>query len=788
LNQQKFISRKTPADIWWWCLFLLVFTPYWFCVTGFDFNKPKSTIVYASDNSLLSAAIAEDGQWRFPEADSVPYKFRSAILTYEDQHFYEHPGVYLPSVFRALSQNIKQQKVISGASTITMQTIRLSRNNPGRTWLEKLFELFRAMRLEWAYSKDEILAMYASNAPFGGNVVGLDAAAWRYYGRRSDQLSWAEAATLAVLPNAPALIFPGKNQELLLIKRNRLLQRLHEIGFFDDQALQLSFAEPLPQKPFPLPQITPHLLNALMKSQGKGQRFHSTIDIKLQQNCSSIVEQHIRNLEGNLIHNAAVLVVEVSSGNVLTYIGNSKDNQNRHGNQVDIIAAPRSTGSILKPLLYAAMLKDGLLLPNSLVADIPIQFDGFSPKNYTESYDGAVPASRALSRSLNIPSVIMLREYGYARFYHLLKKLGFNHFTQPADHYGLSIILGGGEASLWDITKAYAGMSRTVMRYHKTGGGYMDDTFSLQHLTAHSRTENGQADQFPPLDAGSVWCTFRALLEVNRPETELGWEAYSSSAPIAWKTGTSFGNRDAWAVGTTPEYVIGVWVGNADGQGRPFLTGINAAAPLMFDIFSIMPHNNWFEVPYDNTTMTTVCRQSGLRPGINCIDIDTIRAPLASENAPSCGFHELVYTDIHRTHRLTADCASTSDLVANHWFVLPPVQEHYYKIKHPEYSILPPYAAGCGTDGGQTIGLIYPKSDAPIYLPKNFDGNKEKIVLQATHRRNDAVIFWHLNGQYLGETSSIHQIEIDPSPGIYTLTLTDETGQFFEKNITIITK
>lgn len=788
MTRKKFTSSKTHADVWWWLAFFVFLIPFWLSVTGQHFVRPRSTIVYASDNTLLSAIIAEDAQWRFPASDSVPYKFRSAILAYEDRNFYEHHGVYLPSVFRAISQNISRQKIVSGGSTITMQTIRLSRNNPRRSWFEKLTELFRAMRMEWKYSKDEILAMYASNAPFGGNVVGLEAAAWRYFGRRPDQLSWAETATLAVLPNAPALIFPGKNQELLLIKRNRLLQRLREYGYFDEPTLQLALSESLPQKPFPLPQVAPHLLNTLVKTQGKGQRYHSTIDIKLQKSCTEIMEQHIRCLEGNLIHNAAILVVEVATGNVKAYLGNSMDNQNRHGNQVDVISAPRSTGSILKPFLYAAMLNDGLMLPNSLVADIPIQFDGFSPKNYTESYDGAVPASRALSKSLNIPSVIMLREYGYARFYHLLKKIGFTHFNQPADHYGLSIILGGGEASLWDITRAYAGMSRTILRYNKSGGKYFEDTFSMQRLTAGSVSKFAAEEQFPPLDAGSVWCTFQALLEVNRPETELGWEAYSSSAPIAWKTGTSFGNRDAWAIGTTPEYVVGVWVGNADGQGRPFLTGINSAAPLMFDIFSILPHNNWFAVPYDNTIMTTTCRQSGLRPGLHCVDIDTIRTPPASVSAPSCHYHELIYTDIDRKQRLTADCALTNNMIPNHWFVLPPLQEHYYKIKHPEYCSLPPFAPGCGAQDDQTIGLIYPKSDAPIYLPKNLDGEKEKIVLQATHRRNDAVIFWHLNGQYIGETKTIHQLEIAPAPGNYTLTLTDESGQFFEKKISVIAK
>lgn len=772
----------------WWFPFITGFAFFLFSLPGNIFQKPLSTIVYSSENTLLSAIIAGDGQWRFPHSDTVPSKFRAALIAYEDKHFFEHNGVYLPSVMRAIYQNVTRQKVVSGASTITMQVVRLSRDNPSRTWFEKFTEMFRAMRLEWKYSKEEVLSLYASNAPFGGNVVGLDAAAWRYYGRRSDQLSWAEAATLAVLPNAPSLIFPGKNQELLLAKRNRLLDLLHARGFFDAQTLELSYAEPLPQKPFPLPQTAPHLLNTLVKQFGKGQRFQTTLQGNLQTRCNEIVDRHIQQLEGNLIHNAAVIVIEVATGNVVAYVGNSSDAQNRYGNMVDVIPAPRSTGSILKPFLYTAMLHDGLILPNSLVADIPIQFDGFAPKNYTESFDGAVPASLALSRSLNIPSVIMLREYGYSRFYHLLKKIGFTHFKRPADHYGLSLILGGGEASLWDISHAYAGMGRTVLRYHMSGGKYFNDTFELQHLIQQNAILNSTEEQFPPFDAGSVWCTFKALLEVNRPETELGWEAYSSAAPIAWKTGTSFGNRDAWAVGTTPEYVVGVWVGNADGQGRPLLTGVTSAAPLMFDVFSNLKHNLWFQPPFDNLERTTVCHQSGLRPGLHCEHIDTILAPTAASHASSCNYHTLIYTDEHATQRLTTNCATTSDMYPRTWFVLPPVQEYFYKIKHPEYVDFPQLGPGCGEEESEPIGLIYPKSDAPVYIPKNIRGEFERVVLQATHRQQNALLFWHLDGQYLGETRTIHQLEISPIPGSHLLTLTDEGGHIFEKKITVIEK
>jgi len=296
------------------------------------------------------------------------------------------------------------------------------------------------LRLESKYTKEEILSLYAANAPFGGNVVGIEAAAWRYYGRTPDQLSWAEAATLAVLPNAPSLIYPGKNQELLLAKRNRLLQQLYDRGILDESTLELSLLEPLPQKPFPLPQTAHHLLSTLIKKQGKGKKYITTLHDELQTQSAQLIQYYLPQWQADQVHNAALMVVEVKTGNVLAYVGNTADSKNRYSNMVDIVQAPRSTGSILKPFLYAAMLKDGLMLPRTLIPDIPVQFNGFSPQNYSETFDGAVPASQALARSLNIPIVMMLQDYGYPRFYHLLKRIGFSQLNQPADHYGLSLI------------------------------------------------------------------------------------------------------------------------------------------------------------------------------------------------------------------------------------------------------------------------------------------------------------------------------------------------------------
>ncbi|MFD2144036.1 transglycosylase domain-containing protein [Mucilaginibacter antarcticus] len=312
----------------------------------------------------------------------------------------------------------------SGGSTLTMQVIRLSTRHKRNFW-NKLLEMVQALRLEITHSKKEIIALYASNAPFGSNVVGLDAASWRYFGRGPDKLSWGEMASLAVLPNAPSLVHPGKNRLTLLRKRNALLDKMYRAKIIDSITCLLSKLEPVPDKPVALPNLAPHLLQRIVagKELTNDTRVNSTVRSTLQTQVSQILERHHQRLKANHINNIAAIVLDVEHGSVLAYVGNINHPEDKlMESDVDVINAPRSPGSTLKPLLYAAMLRDGFLLPNSLVPDIPTQIAGYQPENFDLGYDGAVPASKALARSLNVPAVKMLQQYKYERFYDLLKK------------------------------------------------------------------------------------------------------------------------------------------------------------------------------------------------------------------------------------------------------------------------------------------------------------------------------------------------------------------------------
>lgn len=419
-------------------------------------SKPYSTLLYTTETSgrevLLGARIASDGQWRFPSGSEVPGKFAICLTQYEDKRFWYHPGIDPFALMRAVQLNLTQSRVVSGGSTLTMQLARIARGNQSRTVGQKVIEMLWALYLECSYSKAEILRMYASNAPFGGNVVGIEAAAWRYFGREAKDLSWAEQATLAVLPNSPALIHPGRNRAELKQKRDKLLLRLYEKHILDKTEYELACMEALPEKPLPLPNEAPHLLERLAIERQEN-RIHTTIDPTLQQQVQRLVNRYVADYRSNHIYNAAALVADVESGKILAYVGNVTD-QNMttgHGYQVDVITSPRSTGSVLKPFLYAAMLNDGLILPGTLIADTPLNINGFTPQNFNKTFYGAVPAHVAIERSLNVPLVRMLSQYNTGRFMSLLKRLGMTTLRFSEDHYGASLILGGAEGSLWDL-------------------------------------------------------------------------------------------------------------------------------------------------------------------------------------------------------------------------------------------------------------------------------------------------------------------------------------------------
>lgn len=786
-------ARRRPKTF---AFSLLLMAVWLFCLPSPLFRKPLSTVLEDRNGDLLGARIADDGQWRFPAADSLPEKYAVCVVAFEDKRFWWHPGVDPLSLGRAVWQNVSQGRVVSGGSTLTMQVIRMALDNPRRSIWAKIAEAFMATRLELTYSKRQIINLYASNAPFGGNVVGIEAASWRYYGKKAALLSWAEAATLAVLPNSPSLIHPGRNRQSLLDKRNRLLSHLLESGQITALECELSQSEPLPDQPLPLPQLAPHLLDRL--ATGSAHRLPSTLDRNLQQRISDILVRRAEIYRGNDVHNLATVVIDVPTGEVLAYVGNVPGAGKEHSESVDVVVAPRSTGSILKPYLYALAMESGDILPNSLLHDVPTQLGDYKPENFYENYDGAVPVRRALIRSLNVPFVLLLQQYGLEKFHFNLQRLGLGTLNKPPAHYGLTLILGGAEASLLDITNTYACMARSLGSFYDRDGRYADDDFRPPTFLG-LRGEAAAARRSPLtprpslLSAGSIWHTFQAMQEVERPNSAGEWELFRASRRIAWKTGTSIGFRDAWAAGVTPRYAVGVWAGNADGEGRPGLIGVEVAAPVLFEIFEQLPGGDeWFDPPYDDMAQARVCRQSGLRAGDFC-EADTAWIPKGGLNAALCTYHQLLHLDQSGQWQVSSDCESPDRMQHQPWFVLPPVEEFYFRNKHPEYASPPPFRADCmgATQAAQSrspMQLIYPKNAARIYVPVELNGQLGSTVFQVAHRSPSTEVYWHLDGAYLGSTKTFHQMALQPPAGAHHLALVDRDGYRLELKFEVIGK
>ena len=742
------------------CILAFLVTGYIFCLPRHLFHVPYSTVVTDRNEELLGARIASDGQWRFPPRNTTPEKIKECLITFEDKHFYHHWGVNPFAIGRAFYQNVKNKRIVSGGSTLTMQTIRLARNE-SRTFREKLIEMIWATRLEFRASKEEILSMYISHAPFGGNVVGLDAAAWRYFGHSADDLSWAESAMLAVLPNAPAMIHLSKGRKTLLDKRNRLLKQLLEKKTIDSSTYELAISEPLPDEPHALPQIAPYLVSRFYQERN-GEYSRSTINKGIQTQVEDLAERWSNEFGRSDIRNLAILVIDIPSNQVVAYCGNVHFDRKQGGNQVDVIQAPRSTGSILKPFLYYAMLQEGSLLPDMLLPDVPVNINGFTPQNFSMQFEGAVPASEALARSLNIPAVTMLQRYGVPKFHSFLQQVGLKTINRSSSHYGLSLILGGAEATLWDVTNAYAMMGRSLLQLPQRSCSLLLPTSRITEST----------DPFQP---GAVWQTFDALKEVNRPE-EIDWKSIPSMQTIAWKTGTSYGFRDAWAVGVTPRYAVGVWVGNATGEGKPGLVGAQTAGPVLFDIFNLLPSSSWFTRPAGIFVEAEVCRKSGHLKGRFCDETDTLLVLPAGLRTEACPYHHLVTLSADESQRIYENCANTEPTLRKSWFTLPPVWEWYYKQHHPEYKSLPPFKPGCGEDTFQAMQFIYPPMNARIKLPRQMDGSKGFITVELAHSNPDATIFWHLDETYQTQTQDFHKISLQPTPGKHSLTAVDDEG------------
>ncbi|MGP1438647.1 MAG: penicillin-binding protein 1C [Treponema sp.] len=710
-------------------------------------SSPYSFAIYDKDENLLCASLSSDETYHLPTSQNINELYKASSIIYEDRAFFLHFGLDFSSIIRSFFLNIKEQKVVSGASTITMQLARLLCKHEKRTYLQKIKESLLALMLEAKYTKDEIFSLYASNAPFGGNVVGVDAASFRYFSTSQQELNCAQVAVLAVLPNQPSLVSLVNRRERLKEKRDDLIKKLYQYAAIDDETCDLSIAEPLPEKPSPLPFLAMHYHNLLKKEVKKNNaRCITTIDYNLQRLAEEMAERHSQRLRENLVYNMAVVIMEVETSNVLAYVGNTGFFQRKNKNiYVDMANARRSSGSLLKPFLFASMLDRGMIFPSSLLTDIPTQIQSYAPENNNGKYEGAVQAMEALTKSLNVPFVRALREYGIPPFLELLKNIGFSTFNRKAEEYGLPLILGGGEITLYEACSVYAHLMRVAIA--------PDDDF--------------------PISQGAAYLTLNELTSGKRPYGEAIWESFSNKQKIAWKTGTSDGYKDAWSIGLTPKYVVGVWAGNADGVGRPEIKSHIATLPLMFELFNVLEKTEWLIKPEYALKKGLACAHSHYSKGMHCEGVVEEDLPINAPLPKLCPYCTTVCLSPDRKHRIEPLDIEGNEGVEN-WFVLPPSIEAFYAINHKQYKTLPPFLNK--THKSMDFEITFPENNCLIEIPIELSEKKGAFTAKVSHKNKDAILYWDIDGGYLGKTKTFHQFDITTSSGAHVLTVTDDGG------------
>lgn len=708
---------------------------------GDIFENRYSKVLLDRNGEILSVFINKSEQWHFKNTHELSPKLITATLSYEDKNFYSHAGFDAAAILRSAARNLRNAKK-SGASTITMQTIKLYTRDK-RTYPNKLKELIYALRLESRYTKDEILQMYFNNAPYGGNIVGVAAAARFYFGKTTANLSWGEAALLAVLPNAPGLIHPNKNAKTLLKKRNALLEKLHKQGHLSEENLALAIAENLPQIKRH-ENLAPHLA-----ARFSAKIIKTTLDSRLQATLESTLKGYAANLGALGIPNAAAIIVDTQTAEVLAYAGSQDFYDIQGGGQIDGIIAKRSMGSVLKPLLYALSIDEGLILPDSKLVDAPRFFANFKPQNATKKYYGLIDAKTALTKSLNVPFVGLLQDFGLEKFFFTLKAiLGFKD-SDPS-RYGLSLILGTKEISLEDVAKIYLGLGNL--------GEFGELCYSRPCDSAQKRRL---------FSRGAAFLTLEALKNLER----VGLDEYIRQN-LSWKTGTSYGRKDAVAAGTSPKYTIVAWAGDFSGRQNANLFGRNIAGALLFEIVNALGEDlGAFEKP-DDFTQIALDSLSGYRYDEDFVGVEKFMSQQPKNAKPlrHSPFLQNVFVDgngapIDSRHGDFARAKKQTRLV------LPPDLLAYLKEQN---------AAPSATKG---LKILYPKNNIAVILAKDFEG--QNALIARLSNPSGGKVFWYLDKNYLGGDSKTTRI-LNPESGEHSLFVIDEKGEIDSVNFRVV--
>lgn len=718
------------------------------------FESQYSKILLDRNGELLSVFLNPNEQWHLKSTQPVPQKLQIAVLEYEDKRFLSHIGVDPIAIVRTLRDNLSRSKR-AGASTITMQVAKFLNAKP-RTYKNKIDEIFYALRLEHLYTKDEILQMYLNNASYGRNIIGYSGALLLYFGlepAHSQQLTWAQAALLAVLPNAPGLINLEKNPKALENKRNALLQHLYNKGYFSYEILSLALSEPLPRQLQYRTNLAPHLALRLMKESKDTNPppaiLHSTIDRQIQQRFESRAKQYATILQKDGITNLSALLVDTQSKEVLAYVGSQDFLDIQNYGQIDGILALRSPGSTLKPLLYALSIDEGLIAPYSKLIDVPMFFGTFAPQNASKKYYGLISAQSALEKSLNVPFVRLLQEYGYEKFFFTLKDILRFSDTNYA-RYGLSLILGTKEMSVEQIAKIYLGL-----------GNY--GVFEDLHYRCDERFSNKRF-----VSEGSAYLTLRAMEQLARVGLE---NLHKDKKIFAWKSGTSYGLKDAWAAGTSPRYTLVVWVGNFTGEPNANLFGARSAGRLLFELLGEL---EGLDLDFRAQGVQSIKLDSltgyRLTPELESLDVPMLQTLYPVDALPlrPSPFIKVFWSDAQGKELNSLD--SGFENAKQTWSLqLPTNVLYYYDTQHINIAS----HLRAVSKQNRVLKFIYPTDGLKIIEPIDFEG-KQNLIVRLANLKNQK-FFFYVDSQMLPTPQST-SFNLTLTPGMHNLYIIGEDG------------
>ena len=767
-KSRKILRRITPILL---VLGIFFFLNFLFPLPENRIFPPVSTVVRAQDGQILRIFTTRDEMWRIhTNFNEIAPLHQRLALAYEDQWFYWHPGLNPISIFRAAVTNLKAGRIRVGGSTITMQIARMIEPK-SRNITAKIIETFRALQLEWRFSKKELLEIYFNLAPYGGNIEGVGAAAALYFGKSPTALSIGEIALLTALPNSPTFLRPDVNPIAARAARNKVLQRLRNEDVISESQLKDALSEPVPDSRRPVPFLAPHFCDFLKQKYPTTSELKTTLDVRIQTICQNSLTEHIRGLQLKDISNGAVVVIENSTHHVKALAGSANFFNVAHSGQVNGAVAPRSPGSTLKPFVYALALDAGMISQKSILEDVPVDYAGYEPENYDSRYHGVVTVEQALAQSLNVPAVNLTAELKDNSLYALLKKAGFTTLNHPENYYGLPIILGGCEVKLLELCELYASLAN-------------QGEFSPARILTNAVT----ASPVRLFSEEAAFVITEILTHLERPDLPTAWEFSLNLPKVAWKTGTSYGHKDAWSVGFTPDLTIGVWVGNFSGKGVPELVGADAAAPLLFDLFNALAgprSSGWFEMP-EGLDVRLVCPLSGMPVSDICPDdIEELFIPGVSPST-KCTIHQKIAIDKLTGFSLCAHCRQNRGFEEKIFALWPSklatwmARNGYPVVKIPSH-----FPRCTSLIHGAPPSIRSPSADCDYVLREGVSPEFQKILLDASVANDVRKIYWFVDGTLLHTCSPRDKVFYLPTPGRHKLVCMDELGRSTEISVNV---